>query len=330
MAARVRLIASVGSRSRETAKPRRDARAAAQSPRGAAARKIPPATSAPGTESRPGTTKPTPSAPPRLRANIPLSFSSSSFFPTSRLRAFARPPSRVPAEAGTQSQAEQRLMASGTLGSRLRGSTGLVPQGSRVRKSARRSERRHTIAGVPQLDPGLRANPLSLLISSRLRVFARSPSSVPAKAGTQGQAEQRLMASGTLGSRLRGSTGLVSQGSRVRRSTHKSERRHTIADVPQLGLGLRATPLSLLISSRLRTFAHPPSSVPAKAGTQGQAKHRPGPATLGSCFRRSTSRGSPMSSLRIDTAAGSAVPTPHHSSASSAPSRATPSPGASV
>jgi hypothetical protein len=269
MAARVRLIASVGSRSRETAKPRRDARAAAQSPRGAAARKIPPATSAPGTESRPGTTKPTPSAPPRLRANIPLSFSSSSFFPTSRLRAFARPPSRVPAEAGTQSQAEQRLMASGTLGSRLRGSTGLVPQGSRVRKSARRSERRHTIAGVPQLDPGLRANPLSLLISSRLRVFARSPSSVPAKAGTQGQAEQRLMASGTLGSRLRGSTGLVSQGFRVRKCARRSERRHTIAGVPQLD---------------------------------------PSP--------------------RRDTSARTI--TPHHPSASSAPSRATPSPGASV
>jgi hypothetical protein len=177
MAARARLIASGGSGPRETAKPRRDARAAARSPSGSAARKIPPATSAPGIESRTGTTKPTPSAPPRLRANIP--FSSSSCFPTSRLRVFARAPSSVPAKAGTQSQAEQRLMASGTLGSRLRGNTGLVSQGSRVRRSTCKSERRHTIAGVPQLDPGLCRG------TTRVAGHPRTNSSTPAKAGAQ-------------------------------------------------------------------------------------------------------------------------------------------------
>ena len=173
MAARVRLIASVGSRSRETAKPRRDARAAAQSPSGAATRKIPPATSAPGIESRPGTTKPTPSAPPRLRANpFSLLFSS-------RLRVLARPPSSVPARAGTQSQAEQRPIASGTLGSRLRGSTGLAWQRSRVLERTRKSERRHTIAGVPQLDPGLRRG------TTRIAGRPRTNTSTPAEAGAQ-------------------------------------------------------------------------------------------------------------------------------------------------
>ena len=268
MAARTRLIASGGSGSRETAKPRRDARAAAQSPSGSATRKIPPATSAPGIESRPGTTKPTPSAPPRLRANIPFSLLFSS-----RLRDFARTPSRVPAKAGTQSQAEQRPMASGTLGSRLRGSTGLVPQGCRVRRSTRKSERQHIITLVPQLDPGLRANvpfsSSSCFPTSRLRGFARPPSRVPAEAGTQSQAEQRLIASGTLGSRLRGSTGLVSQGFRVRKCARRSDRQRAISLVPQLD---------------------------------------PSP--------------------RRDTSARTI--TPHHPSASSAPSRATPSPGASV
>ena len=172
MAARARLIASGGSESREAAKPRRDVRAAARSPRGAAAHEIPPATNVPGAMVCRGSTN-IPSAPPRLRAN-PLSLLSSS-----RLRVFARSPSSAPAKAGTQSQAEQRLMASGTLGSRLRGSTGLVSQGSHVHRNTRKSERRHTIAGVPQLDPGLRRG------TARVAGRPRTNSSTPAKAGAQ-------------------------------------------------------------------------------------------------------------------------------------------------
>ena len=173
MAARARLIASGGPVSREAAKPRRDVRAAARSPRGAAALKIPPTASAPGAESRTATTEPTPSAPPRLHATpFSLLFSS-------RLRIFARSPSRVPANAGTQNQAEQRSMASGTLGSRLRGSTGLAWQRSRVLERTRKSERRHTIAGVPQLDPGLRRG------TTRVAGRPRANTSTPAKAGAQ-------------------------------------------------------------------------------------------------------------------------------------------------
>ena len=199
--------------------------------------------------------------------------------------------------------------------------------------------------------PGPRRQPGPVLDVCQTNEAAPYPPRAPAKASAQGQAEQRLMGPGTLGSCLRRSTvetfakvppvpgSTVPPTQRSRGTRHRgcrdepamtgressSRTRSGVPLLPRTGQritgppprrpprgarhspGPRRHPGPVLDNCKKNDATPYPSRAPAQAGAQGQAEQRlMGPATLGSCLRRSTVE----TFAKVPPVPGSTVPSP--------------------